>query len=91
MVLTIRAVYHEGQLQLLDPVDLPEGQQVKISIETMTEEEAVRAALGDSVRWHDPNINIHPEIEAEAQAIEDAFKGARPLSEIIIEERGTQL
>ena len=53
MVLTIRAVYHEGQLQLLDPVDLPEGQQVKISIEMMNEEEAVRAALGDSVRWPD--------------------------------------
>jgi predicted DNA-binding antitoxin AbrB/MazE fold protein len=88
MVLTIRAVYHEGQLRLLDPVDLPEGQQVKISIETMTEEEALRAALGDSVRWPDTSDDSDAWVEELADEIDRAFQGDPPLSQIIIEDRG---
>jgi DNA-binding transcriptional MocR family regulator len=53
--------------------------------------DAIRTALGDSVRWHDPSDDRHAWVEQEAQAIEDAFRGLRPLSEIIIEERGEQL
>jgi predicted DNA-binding antitoxin AbrB/MazE fold protein len=88
MALTIRAVYQEGQLRLLDPVDLPEGQQVKISIETMTDEEAVRAALGDSVRWPDTSDDSDAWVEELADEIDLAFQGEPPLSQIIIEDRG---
>lgn len=91
MALVVRAVVEDGQLKLLDPVDLPEGQQLRLQIETLSEEDAIRAALGDSVRWHDPNYNEDEWVEGEAQAIEDAFRGLRPLSEIIIEERNEQL
>lgn len=32
MVVSVRAVYQEGQLKLLDPVDLAEGQIVDVTI-----------------------------------------------------------
>jgi hypothetical protein len=43
--------------------------------------------LGDLVSWHDPDSDIHPEAEAFADEIEEGFRGTRPLSEIIVEER----
>jgi predicted DNA-binding antitoxin AbrB/MazE fold protein len=89
MAIEIRAIYENGLFRPLDPVDLAEGQEVTVSF-VMNEETAIRAALGDLVHWHDLNADIHPEIEDEAQAIEDAFRGLRPLSEIIIEERNEQ-
>lgn len=44
---SIRAVYKGGQLWLLDPVHLTEGQEIRVII--LSEEERVRAALGDLV------------------------------------------
>ena len=88
MLQAIRAVYESGHLRLLDPVELAEGQQVKVVIQPIDEAEAVRAALGDSVRW--PELKgDEPDIDEEAlmKIIEEGFKGTRPLSEIIIEER----
>ena len=43
----IRAVYKGGKLWLLDPVHLTEGQEVRVLI--LSEEDRVRAALGDLV------------------------------------------
>ena len=91
MALKIRAEYRDGKIKLLDPVDLEEGQQLTINIEPVSNDEAIRAALGDSVQWPDPNYDGDAWVEDEAQAIKDAFQGLRPLSEIIIEERGEQL
>jgi predicted DNA-binding antitoxin AbrB/MazE fold protein len=88
MIQVVRAIYQGGQLRLLEPVELPEGQPVRVTIERLNEREALRAALGDSVHWPDPTDDTDAEIEAEAAAIEEAFKGSRPLSEIIIEKRG---
>jgi predicted DNA-binding antitoxin AbrB/MazE fold protein len=34
MVVSVRAVYKEGQLQLLEPVDLVEGQIVDVTIQS---------------------------------------------------------
>jgi predicted DNA-binding antitoxin AbrB/MazE fold protein len=31
----VRALYHEGRLQLLEPVDLPEGVELQITIPVM--------------------------------------------------------
>ena len=67
MALELRAVYENGHLRLLDPVDLPDGQAVKISLETMTERDVLKAVLGDMVRWADPDCDIYPEAEAEAR------------------------
>jgi predicted DNA-binding antitoxin AbrB/MazE fold protein len=50
MALKIRAVYQDGQIKLLDPVELHEGQQMTINVEPVSEDEAIRAALGDSVQ-----------------------------------------
>lgn len=91
MALKIRAVYENGQIKLLDPVELREGQPLTVSVEPVSDDEAIRAALGDLVQWPDPAYDGDAWVEQEAQAIEDAFRGLRPLSEIIIEERGEQL
>jgi len=82
---TVRAIYEHGQLRLLDPVDLAEGQAVNIAI--LSEKDRVRAALGDFVAPRKMD-NKDSEVERYANDIET---GTRPLSEIIIEERGTQL
>lgn len=91
MALKIRAVYENGRIKLLDPVELHEGQQLTISVEPVSDDEAIRIALGDLVQWPDSTYDEDAWVEQEAQAIEDAFRGLRPLSEIIIEERGEQL
>jgi predicted DNA-binding antitoxin AbrB/MazE fold protein len=87
MVLIVRAVYHDGQVQLLDPVDLPDGQQLKISIEPIAEPDAVRAALGDLVIWPDLSDDSDAWVEAEAEAVASALSRGRSLTEIIMEER----
>ena len=43
----IRAVYKGGWLWLLDPVHLTEGQEIRVLV--LSEEDRVRAALGDLV------------------------------------------
>ncbi len=85
---TVRAVYEHGQLRLLDPVDLTEGQTVDIAI--LSERDRVRLALGDLVGPPETD-DRDSEVESYAKEIEAGFSGTRPLSEIIIEERGTQL
>lgn len=84
----VRAVYEDGQLRLLDPVDLVEGQTVSITI--FAEKDRVLAALGDLVNPPDLDTDDR-EVENYAKEIEAGFSGTRPLSEIIIEERGEQL
>jgi len=86
--MVIRAVYENGYLRLLDPVGLTPGQQVTVTIETPTEQGALREALGDLLRWADPNADQDAWAEGEANAIDQAFKGIPPLSQIILEERG---
>jgi predicted DNA-binding antitoxin AbrB/MazE fold protein len=88
MTLTIRVIYRDGQLRPLEPVTLREGEQVEIVIRQLSEEDALRAALHDLVRWPDPADDPHPEVEAEAGAIRQAFGVGRPVSEMIIEDRG---
>ena len=91
--MVVKAIYEGGKFRLLEPVHLSEGQKVTLDILPETalqnEAEAIRAALGDSVRWHDPNDNRHAWVEDMAGEIAEAFKGLKPLSEVIIEERGS--
>jgi predicted DNA-binding antitoxin AbrB/MazE fold protein len=88
MAFAVRAVYENGQLRLLDPVDLQEGQEVTVSIDAFNEREHLKQILGDLVRWADPSDNTDAWVEAEAEAIDRAFQGTPPLSTYIIEDRG---
>jgi predicted DNA-binding antitoxin AbrB/MazE fold protein len=41
----IRAIYENGMLRLLDPVELEEGQRLDVVLHLKTEQELVRQAL----------------------------------------------
>lgn len=82
---SVRAVYDNGALRLLDEVQLTEGQQVYVEI--LSEKERVRAALGDLVtEIPDPGGEEIDEAALRAKLTE-AFRGLPPLSEEIIAER----
>ena len=81
----IRAVYKGGQLWLLDPVHLTEGQEMRVLI--LSEEERVRAALGDLVVALPTPAEEDIDEEALALEVEEGFRGQPPLSETILEER----
>lgn len=89
MALKIRVAYQDGQIKLLDPVELQEGQQMTINIEPVSDDEAIRAALGDSVQWPVPNYNEDAWVEDMADEIAEKLSRGRALSEIIIEERNS--
>jgi len=93
--MVVKAIYEGGKFRLLEPIQLTEGQTVTLDIlpemAKSTEAEAIRAALGDTVRWHDPTDNRHDWVEDMGDEIAAAFKGLKPLSEIIIEERDEQI
>jgi predicted DNA-binding antitoxin AbrB/MazE fold protein len=88
MVLSVQAIYHNGQLQLLQSVDLPEGQQVQVSIEVADEREILKGILGDSVSWSNPSDDNDAWVEGMAEEIDHAYQGNPPLSQIVIEDRG---
>ena len=81
----IRAVYKGGKLWLLDPVHLTEGQEVRVLI--LSEEDRVRAALGDLVVPVSAPAEEDVDEEALAREVEAGFRGQSPLSETILEER----
>lgn len=85
MTAPIRAVYEDGKLRPLVPVDLAEGQEVEIAI--LPAEDPALAALGDLIVAYSP-IDL-PELDEEAlqREIDEACKGTPPASEAIIEER----
>lgn len=88
MVQVIRAVYTHGILQPLDPIDFAEGEEVHLTL--LSSRDAIKQALGDllivPLGPSDDEINAIDE-EALMRRIEEAFRGQRPLSEDIIEER----
>jgi predicted DNA-binding antitoxin AbrB/MazE fold protein len=81
----IRAIYTDGQLHLLDPVVLNEGQQVQLVI--LSDEERVLAALGDLLVEVPDLTDENIDEAALMREIEEGFRGQSPLSETIIEER----
>ncbi len=84
-MVSVRAVYEQGHLRLLDPVDLKEGQEIHVTI--MSDRERVRAALGDLLVETPITSDEDFDEEQLMQEIEEAFRGLPPLSEIIIQER----
>jgi predicted DNA-binding antitoxin AbrB/MazE fold protein len=88
-MVSVRAIFRDGQLQLLDPVDLREGQEVELHI-LSDEQRRVRDALSDLlVQRNDAEVNRVDFDEAALQReIDDATHGIT-LSELIIDERHT--
>ena len=84
----IRAIYQHGHLELLDPVTIPEGQQVDVTIHPIHADDVIREALGDIVRWPDAQDNRHVDVEDQASEIEAAFSQGKAVSDYIIEDRG---
>jgi predicted DNA-binding antitoxin AbrB/MazE fold protein len=80
----IRAIYRNGQLQLLDPVTLVEGQEVQLQI--IQPETGLQELVGDMLVHFEADESQIDEESILAQ-IAKAMNGKRPLSEIIIEER----
>lgn len=89
MVVSVRAIYKEGQLYLLDPVDLTEGQVVHITIGNLSPEEIdarLRAAgLLMDVSDIEEGVELTP---AERDRIGRLFVGERPSEALIDEDRG---
>jgi predicted DNA-binding antitoxin AbrB/MazE fold protein len=96
MALTIRAVYEQGRLRPLDPVDLVEGQQVRLIVEPTDEEnpltrEVLRARLKaanllSEVSYAPPDaVPLSPE---ERARIGHTLAGERPVEDLINEDRG---
>lgn len=87
----IEAIYENGRLRLLSPVDLTEGQHVLIDIEPVYEQQVLKAALSDLLaHWPDTSDDGDAHLEQRIQEIDDAFQGQPPLSQLIIEDRGDE-
>jgi predicted DNA-binding antitoxin AbrB/MazE fold protein len=95
MTILVRAVYQDGQLRLLDPVELAEGQIVEVIIEpgrdqaVLTPDQVdarLRAAglLLDTSAMEDA-AELTPE---ERHRIGSLFVGERPSEDLIDEDRG---
>lgn len=91
----VRAIYEHGSLRLLDPVDLEEGEQVKVVVQPTNaiddEEAKIRAALADmNIQYPDPNAVIEDLLDDEEMyALLDAeLKDAPSSSQYIIDQRG---
>lgn len=90
---SIRAIYEDGRLRLLDPVELTEGEQVEVTIQQqpappLTDDEKLRAALGSSVRFPPPrSARRSVDTETLQQELDETLKGLPPVSEYILRER----
>lgn len=92
-IITVRAVYRDGHLIPTTPLNLVNGQEVELAMQSIPEkpsdvDEAIRAALGDLVIWPDPSYDEHGWTEAIAEQIAQELSVGQPLSEMILEERG---
>jgi len=86
-MVSIRAIYHDGQLRLLDPINLREGQEIQIHI--VEQPDSLTQALADMlilIGESESALTGYDESAAQ-QRLDAALSGQRPLSEIILEER----
>jgi predicted DNA-binding antitoxin AbrB/MazE fold protein len=87
-MVSIRAVYKNGQLQPLDPIELAEGQEVRLQI--IDERHRVVDALSDLlVRDEGGGVEADDFDEDALQKQLDAVLKGVTLSDLIIEERRT--
>jgi predicted DNA-binding antitoxin AbrB/MazE fold protein len=85
----VRAVYEQGRLRLLDPVDLTEGQEVNVTI--LSERDRAIAALSDILMHFDYDDELGDDIDEAALLAEISAeitnKDNSSFSDAIIEER----
>ena len=82
---SIRAIYHNGHLELTEPIDLVEGQEVQLVI--LSRQPDSRAVLRELLADVEV-LDLEPlDEQALLREIEAAFSGQPPLSETILEER----
>jgi predicted DNA-binding antitoxin AbrB/MazE fold protein len=85
MAQAVRAVYEQGCLRLLDPVNLIEGQEIHVML--VSEREQARAVLDDLlVQYAAEPVEEIDETRLLAE-IDAAMQGQPPVSDAIIEER----
>lgn len=84
-MVSVRAIYQDGKLQLLDPVDLIEGQEVQLQIVPATR--PITDLVRDLLVSFDDTSETASDDDALLSEIEQQLRGQRPLSEIIIEDR----
>lgn len=85
----VRAIYQDGQLHLLDSVDLVDGQEIQLLI--LSKNEPIQAALGDLLVQDSISEDEAIDEEALMRLIEEDFQGQAPLSDTIIQERNESL
>jgi predicted DNA-binding antitoxin AbrB/MazE fold protein len=91
MVASVRAIYEDGVLRLLEPINLAEGQTVNVTIETMPDfseiDAKLRAAglLAEIDDVPDDAVELTPE---ERERIGRLFLTNRPIEQDIDEDRG---
>ncbi len=96
---TITAVYENGVLRPLSPLSLPEHQTVRLQILTLESAEAstldvsevIQSLVAKGLVTPPPHQDdIEPVSEKEWRELTERLEasGGKPLSEIIIEERG---
>lgn len=83
----VRAIYDNGLLRPLDPLDLTNGEEVSLLI--LSDDDRVRAALGDLLAETPPDATSPVEVDIERlmRQVADGFAGHPSLSEAIMEER----
>jgi predicted DNA-binding antitoxin AbrB/MazE fold protein len=82
---SIRAVYQDGYLRLLEPIDLAEGEEIRVMI--LTETDQVRAALGDLVVSVSEIVGDDVDVPALLNDIWTATQGIPSVSLTIVEDR----
>lgn len=94
MMTTLTAVYEKGTLRLLQPVSLRERQKVRVQLlpdESDDIDQALQTLIAAGlVTPPSGQLNAKPLSEAEREEVADRVGSlpGKPLSEIIIEERG---
>jgi predicted DNA-binding antitoxin AbrB/MazE fold protein len=83
-MMIIRAVYENGNLRLLEPLDLEDGQEVALVL--VDSRQDVLAALGDLVMPADPTSEDILDEEAILREMDELYEGP-PASQAILDER----
>ncbi|HYO88440.1 MAG TPA: antitoxin family protein [Candidatus Limnocylindrales bacterium] len=81
----IRAIYRAGNLRLLEPVNLPEGEEVSLVI--LSDDDRARAALRDILVDPETIPLVEGDADELMRLVADALQGQPSLSDILIEER----
>ncbi len=82
---SVRAIYEQGRLRLLDPVNLTEGQEIELVI--MSERERAHAALDDLLVRFEPDAGSEMDEARLVAELDAMLQGIPPVSDTIIRER----